>query len=148
MKLVEPGTSDELERYYRLRWEVLRKPWQQPYGSEKDALEAVSIHVMVVEEDYTALGVGRLHFNTVGIGQVRYMAILASHRGRGIGNIILSALEQTARQQGAREIVVNARNSAVGFYERNGYVTVGPAHTLYDSIVHTRMLKILRSLSE
>ena len=36
MKIIEPTTSEEFKKYYNLRYEILRKPWGQPQGSEID----------------------------------------------------------------------------------------------------------------
>ena len=38
--IIEPQTPKEFEAYYLLRYEVLRKPWKQPFGSEKDDMES------------------------------------------------------------------------------------------------------------
>lgn len=38
IKICEPS-DENFEEYYYLRWKVLRKPWNQPIGSEKDELE-------------------------------------------------------------------------------------------------------------
>ena len=39
MEVTTPRTADELERYFELRWQVLRDPFQQPRGSERDDLD-------------------------------------------------------------------------------------------------------------
>lgn len=44
--------KDELEfaTYYHFRWEMLRKPFNQPLGSEKDGYDATAHHQMVVDD--------------------------------------------------------------------------------------------------
>jgi len=37
--LIVPETAVDRERYFDLRWRVLREPWQQPRGSERDDRE-------------------------------------------------------------------------------------------------------------
>ena len=65
MKIINPKSSEEFRKYYNLRYEVLRRPWNQPLGSEKDESEAMSIHRMIInEETGNALAVGRLQFNS------------------------------------------------------------------------------------
>ena len=68
-----PRTPAEWENYFDLRWRVLRAPWNQPRGSEKDDRETDSEHLMIVGPDSSALAVGRLHFNTPTEAQVRFM---------------------------------------------------------------------------
>ena len=48
--LRSPATPDEWQRYYHLRWQILRAPWQQPPGSERDDLEAQAYHLMLLTE--------------------------------------------------------------------------------------------------
>ncbi len=43
VKICKPLTKEEFKKYYDLRWKVLRKPWKQPKGSEKDEREKESI---------------------------------------------------------------------------------------------------------
>ncbi|MCR4448093.1 GNAT family N-acetyltransferase, partial [Aeromonas veronii] len=35
-RVVTPQTVAELDAYYQLRWELLRKPFNLPVGSERD----------------------------------------------------------------------------------------------------------------
>ncbi len=136
-----PQSKEEFAKYYDLRWELLRKPWNQPEGSEKDELEDSAFHIMVCENDGTVVGVGRLHFNNEYESQIRYMAVEDSYRGRGIGKIVLSKLEEAAKSGGAGQIVLNARETAVKFYEKAGYEVTEPAHTLFGAIKHFKMRK-------
>ena len=143
IRLIEPASPAELQAYYGLRWKVLREPWQQPPGSERDTLDASSIHLLAVAENGTALGVGRLHFNSIREAQIRYMAVATSQQRRGIGSCLLQALERRAAALGAACIVLDAREAALGFYHKRGYVTLGPGHVLYNCISHARMYKTL-----
>ena len=47
--VVTPQESD-FKEYYLMRWQVLRKPWNQPIGSERDANEESSWHFAVKDE--------------------------------------------------------------------------------------------------
>ena len=59
-QLIEPKTPDELDKYYQLRWEILRKDWNRLKGSEKDEGEDAAIHAMIVNENDEAIAVCRL----------------------------------------------------------------------------------------
>ena len=143
MIVTEPTSEKDFELYYDLRWRILRKPWNQPNGSEKDELEDKSIHAMVCEVDRVPIGVGRAHFNSDEEAQIRYMAVEEEWQGKGIGKMILSYLEGKIKEKGAKVIILNARDIAIKFYEKNGYEIVKEAHTLFDAIPHYRMRKIL-----
>jgi predicted GNAT family N-acyltransferase len=139
--IIEPSSVDELDQYYQLRWKILRAPWNQPPGSERDPLDEHSTHVMAVNSAHELLGVGRLHFNSISEGQVRYMAVAIDHQRSGIGTLILKILEDKARQLGAASIVLDARETAIGFYRKRGYQPSGPGHMLFRQIAHMHMCK-------
>lgn len=140
---VSPQSAAEWDDYFDLRWRVLRAPWQQPRGSEKDDREAQSEHLMIVGKDSRPLAIGRLHFNTPAEAQIRFMAVDPTARGRGLGGTILQELERRARAAGATSIVLNARDDAQRFYQKHGFVVIGPAPTIFDAVKHVRMRKKL-----
>ena len=140
MRIIEPSSAEEFQRYYELRWKILRAPWNQPRGSEQDELEQTSTHLMVLDGQ-RAVGVGRLHFNGIREAQIRYMAIDPEQQRRGIGSLLLQALEKKAGELGASQVVLDAREHALGFYRKQGYQTEGPGHTLFNTIPHVKMRK-------
>jgi len=142
----EPINGHEFEDYYYFRWKMLRAPWHQAQGSEKDEFEAVACHQMACLQDGEIVGVGRLHqavLNEDGekLAQVRYMAVSPDYQRHGIGAAILNALEETAMQWRMQTILLNSRESAVGFYQRQGYQVIVPSHLLYGEIQHYEMRK-------
>jgi GNAT superfamily N-acetyltransferase len=143
MQLTSPLSEADYDAYYELRWKILRAPWNRPRGSERDDREADSTHLMVVDGNGAVTGVGRLHFNGISEAQIRYMAVAVGHRRQGIGTRILAALEDRARQLGATLVVVDARETALGFYTRHGYTPTGPGAMLFNRIAHVRMQKRL-----
>jgi predicted GNAT family N-acyltransferase len=124
-----------------LRWKTLRAPWNQPRGSETDPLDPTATHLMAVDSGQCILGVGRLHFSTIGEARIRYMGVATGCRRRGIGTLILFALEEKAIGLGATRIVLDAREVALGFYRKHGYVAIGPGPMLFNRIAHVRMEK-------
>ena len=143
MDIRAPATAEEFTRYYAFRHRLLRGPWGQPPGSERDEQEEQATHLMVTAADGNVIGVGRVHFNNPEEAQIRFMAVDEDCRGQGIGRRILVALEEQARAAGARRIVLNARKPAERFYAKQGYRTLGEAHTLFGRIAHVRMAKDL-----
>jgi len=138
-----PQAPREWDEYFDLRWRILRAPWNQPRGSEKDDREELSEHLMILDRDSRPLAVGRLHFNRPDEAQVRYMAVEPEMQGRGLGGQLLETFEERARAAGATSIVLNAREDAQRFYQRHGFITVGPAPTIFDAVNHVRMRKDL-----
>jgi predicted GNAT family N-acyltransferase len=143
MRILEPASAGDYQKYYDLRWTVLRAPWGQPRGSERDSRDADSTHLMMVDDRDIVVAVGRLHFNSNSEAQVRYMAVATGQQRRGFGSVLLQALEKKAASLGARSIVLDARETALGFYRKQGYTAGGPGHVLYDCISHLKMRKTL-----
>jgi len=144
MRIIEPVSPGDYQKYYDLRWTVLRAPWNQPRGSERDPRDADSTHLMMIDARDAAVAVGRLQFNSIREARIRYMAVAVGQQRRGFGSRMLQALEDRAASLGAASILLDARETALGFYRKRGYSAEGPGHVLYNSISHVRMRKLLR----
>lgn len=73
--------------------------------------------------------------------QLRGMAILKEHQGKGIGNIILNYGEKFLKEKNIDIIWCNAREVAINFYKRNGYIIIGEPFTIKDIGLHYVMYK-------
>ena len=146
MQVTTPQTAEEFERYFELRWEVLRKPFEQPHGSERDELDppdSGAEHAVIFSESGEALAAGRIQLNSPTEAQIRYMAVAESQRGQGLGRLIVRRLEEIARARGAEVVVLNARDEAAGFYRSLGYEVVGVGPTIFGWVTHSRMSREL-----
>jgi ribosomal protein S18 acetylase RimI-like enzyme len=141
--ITSPRSPEEFKLYYDLRWRKLRKPWDQPEGSEKDKLEDTAYHVMVCVQDRIPIGIGRLHLNSPDEAQIRFMAVEVEYQKKGIGSMIIKELERLASSAGAKYIVLNSRDTAIPFYEKHGYNNIKQTLTLFGSIPHHIMRKNL-----
>jgi len=143
MEVIEPATPEEFEKYYRLRYEVLRQPWGEPEGSERAPDDDTAIHAMLVDEDGEAVGVCRLHLNTPHEGQLRFMGIREDKRGQQLGFRLMEYMEARAKALGAITLMLHARPNAVNFYRRNGYEVVKESYILFGTMQHYLMTKQL-----
>ena len=139
----QPGSPEEFRRYYQLRWRLLRAPWGEPEGSEVDDLEDQCFHIIAVNNQ-TVIGAGRLQYNSAHEAQIRYMAVEKKYEGNGVGRSIVKALEQEADQNNISAVVLDAREPAVGFYQKLGYSREAKSYLLFGQIQHYRMRKTLR----
>jgi len=142
-QVISPETEEDFERYYQLRWQLLRQPWDLPQGSEKDEYESFALHRMIVDGDNTPIAVARLHVTSVEEGQIRYMAVAKEHRGQSLGTLLMMALEEEARKQGLKRLVLNSQEGSDLFYVKCGYRVTGDAPTLFGSISYQQMKKNL-----
>jgi N-acetylglutamate synthase-like GNAT family acetyltransferase len=143
--LAEPNSEKELEAIFNLRWEVLRKDWNLPRGSEQDEIELQSIHRLISTDETlsTVMACGRIQKSiNEAEAQIRYMAVAANHQRKGLGNIILSSLEDVAKTEGIQSIFLNARENALDFYKNAGYQIENEINPFL-GIRHFRMLKSL-----
>ncbi len=137
----EPQTPKEFEAYYLLRYEILRKPWNQPPGSEKDAYEDSSIHIMACDQNDSIIGICRLQLNSPTETQLRFMGVKEDTQGLGIGKLLLDYSEKKAKHLGANKQVLQARENALEFYKKCGYTLIEKSFLLWDEIQHYLMEK-------
>ncbi len=76
-----------------------------------------------------------------GTHYVSRMVTRHDHRGQGIGAQVLSAAEQASTERGATRITLDARQSAIGFYDKAGYAPIPPGEP--DAEGHMPMAKEL-----
>ena len=75
--------------------------------------------------------------------QLRGMAILKEKQHLGLGKLILSHGENLLKQQNTQIIWCNAREKAVGFYQKNGYQIIGAPFDIKNIGQHFIMYKAL-----
>lgn len=138
----QAGSKEEVSRIIDLRYDVLRKPWNQPIDTASDDLEMQSINAYI-EDEGKVIACGRLQDNGGGVGQVRFMAVADAYQGKGLGNLIMAFLEEKAAEQGLHTLELQARINAVAFYERNGYTIREKTFLLWGIIQHYLMSKQL-----
>jgi GNAT superfamily N-acetyltransferase len=64
-------------------------------------------------------------FRDGSVFQFRKLAVLLGYQGKGIGNQLLTAVEEFAQSEGGTLIWCNARTTAIGFYLKAGYLHTG-----------------------
>ncbi|WP_158589159.1 bifunctional GNAT family N-acetyltransferase/hotdog fold thioesterase [Alginatibacterium sediminis] len=141
--VIVPTSAQELEQYYRFRWEVLNKPLQMPLGSERDAYDELSVHRMVRNQDGEAIAVGRLFISDADEALIRHVAVSPHLRKQGLGISLMAALESAAHSEGVRRLVVNARGDSSNFFSRCGYEMASEPEFDKAKIKYQQMVKRL-----
>ena len=139
-----PKSKSDFDSYYYLRWKILRKPYDQKIGSEKDSRELDSYHIMASNSDGKLVGVGRIHKYDEKKSQIRYMAVEEDYRKKNVGMLILNKLEVYAINNSIDSIYLNSRESALGFYIKNGYKIIEKSHVLFGNLQHWLMMKNIK----
>ncbi len=125
------------ERAAALRHEVFVEEQGVPIELELDEHDATAVHALALEGG-TPIGTGRL-LPDVHIGR---MAVRRSHRGQGVGGLLLGALVDEARRRGHASVVLAAQCHARDFYSMHGFQAEGPVF-MDAGIEHILMRKIL-----
>lgn len=142
-KIVVPENDEQLERYFQFRYEMINKPLHLPFGSERDAYDAYSMHRMVTTETGDIVAVGRI-FVSDKEALIRHIAVHPDYRQQGIGLMLMRALEQAALDEGVQRIVLTARDpGSLEFFSQVGYAPDGDPHYHKANLFLQQMVKIL-----
>jgi predicted GNAT family N-acyltransferase len=123
---VRIATSDlAREDAFSVRRKVFVEEQGVPLNLELDDFDKTAAHFVVYSSE-TPIGAGRLRETADGIGKVERVCISKEYRGKHLGNLIMRALEEHAKETGMNKIILNAQSYAVPFYEKLGYVITSP----------------------
>lgn len=145
MKVKIAQNEQDLQKIFQLRYEVLRKPWKQPFETSFDELDKISINAFIENNDI-CIACGRLDILQGNTAQIRYMAVHPDFRNIGLGKQILSILEEIAFSKGIEKIILHARENALIFYLKHKYKLIKPSHILFNTIQHYLMEKEIKKL--
>jgi N-acetylglutamate synthase-like GNAT family acetyltransferase len=125
-----PITKEDFKNYYGLRYRVLREPFGQPKGTEKDDYEPISQHFMAIDDqDGKIVGVVKLFEKEPGVCQFSHLAVLETCQQQGIGHLLMDVVEKTARKQGYKVLGAMSRLTSTKFFEKFGFQIKGlPMH--------------------
>lgn len=122
VRVVEVADPRQQAAAHALREAVFVREQNVPVELERDALDALSRHVLALDADGTPVGTGRLGPD----GKIGRMAVRADRRGQGVGDALLRALLELARAGGLRSTFLHAQLRAQSLYARHGFVAHGP----------------------
>ncbi len=120
-RIVHVDYQAALPELRTIRETVFVREQNVPLEEEWDQLDPLCVHVVARTLDGIPIGTGRLTPEH-SIGR---MAVLREWRGKGVGDALLLALIEQARQRGWPDVALNAQESAIGFYLRHGFVPEG-----------------------
>lgn len=125
LKQIDHG-SKEYERMIQLRHLILRLPLGLCFSKEELEKEKNNILIASFDDD-EMLGCCMLTPIDSTTLQLRQMAVPDKLQGKGIGASIMSFAENLARDKGYNKMIMHARDTAIGFYEKFGYKIKGNA---------------------
>jgi GNAT superfamily N-acetyltransferase len=142
LKIVEATYNTPLYRsLLDLRDRILRQPLGLNFTEEQFLAEKNDIHLAAL---YEGIPIGCLVLTPQSKTKIKFrqMAIEAIYRGRGFGKLLLDRAENIARDLSYCHIFLHARETAVGFYQKSGYQTIGELF-IEVTIPHQKMEKFI-----
>jgi N-acetylglutamate synthase-like GNAT family acetyltransferase len=116
--------TPQYEQMVSLRYQLLRKPLGLKFSTAELEKEKEDILIGCFDDGRI---VGCCILSNIGNKTVRLrqMAVIAGLQGKGIGKVLIQFAENIARDRGFKKIMMHARKSAIGFYEKMGYAIIG-----------------------
>lgn len=138
-KIIAHGTT-EYNVVIALRQEVLRTPLGLVFSTEELEKEKDYIHIIGLQnnEIIATASLVKEQFAC----KMRQVAVKENMQGSGVGSNLMSFCEKYAKMLEMKSIYCHAREVAVPFYLKNGYVSEGDYFTEVD-IPHVKMRKWL-----
>ena len=118
---IRAGRWDELQNDAKLiREQVFIQEQQIAVEDEWDAEDTVSVHFVVYDQDQPIATARLLQNNSVG-----RVAVLKSHRGLGIGKLLMQQIIQQAKHQQREFLKLSSQVHAIQFYAGLGFKVEG-----------------------
>jgi GNAT superfamily N-acetyltransferase len=127
IRIITHGTA-EYEQTIELRLELLRRPLGLLFTTQQLAGEKYETLIGAFEGKELIGCCVLTHCDSTTL-QVRQMAVRENDQAKGIGRKILAFAENLAREKGYGILMMHARNTALGFYEKCGYEIKGKEFT-------------------
>jgi ribosomal protein S18 acetylase RimI-like enzyme len=124
---------------YSLRRSILRKNTPNESHEFNGDFDENTFHLGYFEEN-NLLGIVTLMMSG-DVAQLRGMAVDENHQGKSIGRKLVLAAEEILTKKDTRKIWMNARETAVPFYEKLGYKTEGEIFMIKPIGFHYLMTK-------
>ncbi len=119
IKILDHG-SKEYKQMVDLRYQLLRKPLGLSFMEEDLEHEKNNIHIGCFDDDRIEGCCMLVPLNNTTV-QLRQMAVISGLQGKGIGRVLMQFAENISRDRGYKKIIMHARKTAMGFYEKLGY---------------------------
>jgi len=123
LKQIDHGTK-EYQQMIKLRNDILRRPLGLSFSPDELAKEKEDILIGAFDDDEMLACCLMTKVDNKCL-RLRQMAVQNNLQGKGIGASMMSFAELVARDKGFKKLVMHARKTAVGFYEKLGYKVAG-----------------------
>ena len=144
-EIINVTTEEQLEQALDIRKDVFVLEQKVPIDLEiddYDRLDAEAWHVLIKSEGQYA-ATCRLTYYKKDSAKMQRIAVRKPFRSKGIGRVLMMALETQARELKLPYAVLDAQVQAEPFYRKLGYETISDEPFDDAGIPHVRMKKEL-----
>ena len=122
------SSSPKYQPVFNLRDEILRKPLGLSLKNEDMSRDHKNI-IFIAEHGDKIIGCVLLEPKDPETAKLRAMAVYNEWQGKGVGKMLVQALEKYAWQNGYKKIILHARKIIHPFYLSMNYKLVGDEFT-------------------
>jgi predicted GNAT family N-acyltransferase len=123
LKQIDHGSKEYLQMV-KLRNDILRQPLGLSFNPDELAQEKEDILIGAFDDDEMLACCLMTKMDDKCL-RLRQMAVQNNLQGKGIGASMMNFAEIVARDKGYKKLVMHARKTVMGFYEKLGYKPVG-----------------------
>ncbi len=123
----QPVTLPEMEAYYQVRYDVLRKPLGMSKGTEKAnpiIKELSGVHFVAYTQPEQKMIGAAMGFVGEDFTKIHALCVYPEYQKCHAGKELMRALEDELKRRGGDKVFLNARLDVQIFYEKLGYVVV------------------------
>ena len=138
--MIRRAESADMEAVLDIRARVFIEEQNVPEAEERDGRDGEALH-LIAFADGTPVGTARILVQD-GLGKIGRVAVLANHRGTGLGKALIRAALEQIKAEGLARAKLGAQTHAIGFYESLGFEATGPEY-MDAGIPHRDMVRDL-----
>lgn len=112
---------------YSVRIQGMNRQHHISLREEFDERDGDGTRYIVLLDDGYPVATCRFHASGEDRVQIGRVVVLPEYRGRGLGARVIAEAERWIAEGGGREVEIDSRVVAVGFYEKLGYAAVDGA---------------------
>lgn len=116
--------SEEFQQACQLRYELFFAEHSLPWQIVQDEHQAEYFHAAILRQN-SVVAYGQLVPQDNSVYQICQVVVKPGYQGQNFGSKILLFLIEQAKKEGAIAVTLDARTTAVGFYQKFGFQTHG-----------------------
>ncbi len=138
--MIRQAGAADMEAVLSIRAAVFIEEQGVSEAEERDGRDGDALHLIAFDGDLP-VGTARMLIDGT-TGKIGRVAVLASHRGTGLGKAIICAALDLLRKEGLERAKLGSQTHAIGFYEGLGFRVTGPEY-MDAGIPHRDMVRDL-----